>query len=62
MTAESDLQRVAVEALQDVADRGVRRCAPPGQPERPVQAAAVRVDEGGDAAIRVAAADDRQGR
>jgi hypothetical protein len=60
MAAEGGLQSVAVEALQDVADRGVRRCTPPGQAEDPVQAAAVRVDEGGDAAIRVAAADDRQ--
>ncbi len=60
MAAEGGLQRAAAEALQDVADRGVCRRASPVQPERPVQPAAVRADEGGDAAIRVAAADDGQ--
>jgi hypothetical protein len=62
MTAKGDLQRAAIEALKDVADRGVRRRAPPLQAEGPVQAAPMHLDEGDDAAIRVAAADDRQDR
>src|SRR3954470_18051998 len=51
MAAEDGLECAAVEALQDVADRGVRRCAPPRQAKGPVQTAAVLVDEGGDAAV-----------
>lgn len=59
---EGGLHRAAFQALQDVADRSVRRGAPPGQPEHLVQPMAVHIDEGGDAAIRVAAADDGQDR
>jgi hypothetical protein len=62
VTTEGCLHRVAVQALQDVADRGVCRCAPPSQGKGSIQAAAMGVDEGGDAAIRVAAADDGQDR
>src|SRR4051812_5569952 len=51
MAAEDDLESAAVEALQDVADRGVRRRASPRQAKGPVQTAAVLVDEGGDAAV-----------
>jgi len=51
MAAEDGLQRAAVEALQDVADRGMRRRASPPQAKGPVQALAVLVDEGGDAAV-----------
>src|SRR3954469_11336545 len=54
MAAEDSLEGAAVEALQDVADRGVRRRASPRQAKGSVQAAAVHVDEGSDAAIRIA--------
>jgi len=51
MAAEDGLEGAAVETLQDVSDRGVRRRASPRQAKGPVQAAAVLVDEGGDAAV-----------
>ena len=41
--------------LQDVADRGVRRCAAPGETESRIQFAAMYVDEGDDTTIGVAA-------
>jgi hypothetical protein len=51
MAAEDSLEGAAVEALQDVADRGMRRRASPCQAKGPVQAATVHVDEGGNAAV-----------
>jgi hypothetical protein len=51
MAAEDGLEGAAVEALQDIADRGVRRRASPRQAKGPVQALAVHIDEGGDAAV-----------
>jgi len=51
MAAEDGLEGAAIEALQDVADRGVRRRPSPCQAKGPVQATAVLVDEGGDAAV-----------
>ena len=51
MAAEDGLEGAAVEALQDIADRGVRRRGSPRQAKGPVQALAVHIDEGGDAAV-----------
>ncbi len=58
MAAEGRLHRGRVEALEDIADGGMRRCSAPVQAESRVQPAAVDVDEGDDAAIRVAAGHD----
>ncbi len=60
MAAERSLHRGRIEALQDVADGGVGRRSAPLEAEDRVQPLAVHVDEGDDAAIRVAAADDGQ--
>ena len=62
MASERGLHRGRIEPLEDVADRRVRGRAAPFQAEAAVQPAAMNVDEGHDAAIRVAAADDRQDR
>ena len=62
MASERGLNRSRIEPLEDVADRRVRGRASPFQAETAVQPAAMNVDEGDDAAIRVAAADDRQDR
>ena len=59
---ERGLRRARIEPLEDVADRRVRGRAPSFQAEAAVQPAAMDVDEGGYAAIRVAAADNRQDR
>ena len=60
MAAEGRLHRRRIEPLEDVADGGVRRRTAPVQTESRVQLAAVDVDEGDDAAIRVAAGHDGQ--
>ena len=62
MASERGLHRGRIEPLEDVADRRVRGRATPFQAEAAVQPAAMNVDEGHDAAIRVTAADDRQDR
>jgi hypothetical protein len=49
-----------IEPLEDVADGGMCRCAAPFQAEHGVQPVAMHVDEGDDAAIRVAAGHDGQ--
>jgi hypothetical protein len=58
MAAKDRLHRGRIERLEDVADRGVRGRPPPCQGEGGVQPAAMDVDEGDDAAIRVAAGHD----
>ena len=58
MAAENSLHLNWVEPLQDIADGDVSRRASPVQATGRVQPAAVDVDEGDDAAIRVAAAHD----
>lgn len=58
MAAERRFHRDGVETLEDVADCGVRRRAPPCQPEGLVQLGAVDVDEGDDATVRIGARDD----
>ena len=58
MAAEDRLHRGRIEPLEDVADGGVRGRAAPLQTEGGVQPAAVDIDEGDDAAIRVATGDD----
>ena len=49
MAAEHLLDRFRVEPLEDIADGGMGRCAPPAQAEGVVQAGAVDLDEGDDA-------------
>ena len=58
MAAEGRFHPGRVEPLEDVADGSVRRRAAPVQAEGRVQPAAMDVDEGDDAAIRVAAGYD----
>lgn len=53
MAAEHQLDRRRIEPLEDKADGGVARCACPAQAEGVVQAEAVGLDEGDDAAIGV---------
>ena len=55
MAAEYRLDRSRIEPLEDITDRRVGRRPFPAEPERGVQPAAMDIDEGGDAAIRVAA-------
>ncbi len=58
MAAEHRLHIDRVEPVEDVADGGVRGGAAPFQAEHGVQPVAMQVDEGDDAAIRVAAGHD----
>jgi len=51
-----------IEPLEDVADRGMRRCAAPFQTKAAVEGAAMGVDERDDTAIGIAAAHDREDR
>jgi len=58
MLAEDSLDLRGIEPLEDVADRGVSGRAAPLQTEGRVQLAAMNIDEGDDASIRVAACHD----
>lgn len=58
MAAEDLLDRIRVEPLKNVADGSMSGRAAPAQSEERVQAAAMDVDEGDDATIRVAAGHD----
>lgn len=58
MAAERRFHLEGVQTLEDVADCGVRRRAPPCQPEGLVQFGAVDVDKGDNATVRVGAAND----
>jgi len=58
MLAEDVLDVGGIEPLEDVADRGVSRRTTPRQTEGLVQPAAMDIDEGDDASIRVAAGHD----
>jgi len=58
MTAEDDLNRSRIKALEDVAHGSVSGRSTLCQSERSVQPAAMNVDEGDNAAIRVAAGHD----
>jgi hypothetical protein len=58
MSAEARLHRGRFKSLEDIANRGMRRCAAPLQTEGCVQPMAVDVDERDDAATRVAARHD----
>jgi hypothetical protein len=58
MAAEDVLDRVRVEPLKNVADGSMGGRAVPAQSEEGIQAAAMDVDEGDDATIRVAAGHD----
>ena len=60
MAAEDRLHRSRIKPLEDVADGRVRRRATPFQRKDGVQPVTMDVDEGDDAAIRIAAADDGQ--
>ena len=51
MAAKHGFHRDGIKALKNVADCGVRRCAPPGQPEGCVQLGTVDVDKGDDTTI-----------
>jgi len=62
MAAEHRFHRRGVEALEDVADGGMRGRTPPCQPEDGVQPGAVDVDEGDDAAVGVGAGRDGEDR
>ena len=53
MLAEDRLDFCGIKPLEDVADRGVSRRAAPLQAEGRVQLAAMNIDEGDDASIRV---------
>jgi hypothetical protein len=58
MATECRFYRGRIQPLEDVTDGRMRRRSLPGQRKDGVQPAAVDVNEGDDAAIRVAAADD----
>jgi hypothetical protein len=58
MATEDSLYRGRIEPLEDVADGGVRGCAAPVQTEGGIEPAAMDVDEGDDAPIRVATGHD----
>ena len=58
MLAEDGLDVGWIKPLEDIADRGVRRRTAPFQTEGRVQPAAMDIDEGDDASIRVAAGHD----
>jgi hypothetical protein len=51
MAAKHGFHRDGIKALKNVADRGVRRCAPPCQPKDCVQLGTVDVDKGDDTTI-----------
>jgi hypothetical protein len=55
---ENLLDRLWIEALKDVSNGGMGRCAPPAQTEGRIQAAAMHFDEGHDGTIGIAAGDD----
>lgn len=52
---ENLLDRLWIEALKDVSNGGMGRCAPPAQTESSVQAATMHFDEGHDGTIGIAA-------
>jgi len=58
MLAEDRLDLGRIEPLEDVADRGVSGRAAPLQTKRRVQPAAMDIDEGDDASIRIATRHD----
>src|SRR5208283_4128028 len=58
MLAEDRLDLCGIKPLEDVADCGVRGRAAPLQTEGRVQLAAIDIDEGDDASIRVATCHD----
>lgn len=58
MAAEQRVHCSRIEALEDVANGGVRGSESPFQAEDGVEPGALLIDEGGDAAIRVGAGHD----
>jgi len=55
---ENLLDCLWIEALKDVSNGGMGRCAPPAQTEGRIQAAAMHFDEGHDGTVGIAAGDD----
>ena len=62
MLAERSFDHAAIEPIDDAADRGVGRRPFPVQPERLVEAVAVHLDKGVNAAIGVRSGRNRQYR
>ena len=58
MLAEDNLDLRGIKTLEDIPDRSVSGCAAPLQTEDRIQPAAMHIDEGDDASIRVAVGHD----